>query len=837
MRRYLRSGIAVVVALAIPLLLNQPYLLRLYTTIALYTALGLGLTVTVGFHGLLDMGYVAFFGLGAYGYALLASPKFSLHLSFWTILPLAALGAALLAVAVAFPTRRLSGDYLAIVTLSGAEIVRLLFTNFDAVTNGPNGLLRLDPVRLAGKALWEARDLALLTTIAAVAIWLLVSRLRTSRIGRQWAAVRDDAIAASSLGLSPVRSRLSAFATGASLAAIAGVIFAAWQGAVFPDRFSMAELVNLFCIVILGGLGNPSGVPLGAALLVAIPELLRQFAVYRMLIYALLLIALIRIRPQGLWRAPLATRRLRRVPSPKSLTPSEIMPTAHSPRPTAGLAATENDYSKIPGCQSIVPGPLLKIESISRCFGGLQALKDVSFEVAQGQIVSLIGPNGAGKTTLLNVISGLTAPDGGDISLGGVPLIGKTPELVSRQGLARTFQHIRLFPGLDLIDNLLVGTSEDHKTYQSALALMEKIAPALATELHNPVSDLTYADRRRVEIIRALIHQPRVLVLDEPAAGMTLAEIAELKQLLLDLRSEGLAILLVEHQMDLVMGISDHVVVLDHGEIIAQGTPDLVRQNPLVIEAYLGRQTDTGIIIGSPGGGAPLLQVAHLKAGYGDYDVLHDLNLSVAAGESVVLLGANAAGKTTLMKTLSGTLDARKGQVLLSGDEITSASPAVRVRRGVVHVPEGRRVFPKLSVEENLRIGAYLHREGLERRMGEVFALFPRLQERREQMAGTLSGGEQQMLAIGRALMSKPTLLLLDEPSMGLAPVVVQQLFEAIAAINRQGVTVLMVEQNARLALSVAHRGYLLSGGRIVHEGSAAELLADEAVRKAYLTA
>ncbi|MGE5653427.1 MAG: ATP-binding cassette domain-containing protein [Bacillota bacterium] len=832
MRRHLYSGIAILVVLSIPLLLDQPYLLRLYTTIALYTALGLGLTVTVGFHGLLDMGYVAFFGLGAYGYALLASPKFGLHTSFWMVVPLAALGAALVAIAVAFPTRRLNGDYLAIVTLSGAEIVRLLFTNFDAITNGPNGLLRLDPIRLAGKALWNARDLALLTTAAALAVWALVSWLRTSRLGRQWAAVRDDAVAASSLGLNPVFSRLSAFAMGASLASISGVIFAAWQGAVFPDRFAMPELVNLFCIVILGGLGNPSGVPLGAALLVVVPELLRGLAEYRMLIYALLLIVLIRLRPQGLWSAALSTRR---VPSLQSLAPA-IGPTAHSPQPTVGLNTTENDYSKILGHQSIAPGPLLKIESISRRFGGLQAVMDVSFIVNGGQIVSLIGPNGAGKTTLLNIISGLTSPDSGEIHLAGTALVGRKPEQVARQGLARTFQHIRLFPGLDLIDNLLVGTSEDEDLLERAMMLLAKVAPNLTTKLHSPVSDLTYADRRRVEIIRALIREPKLLVLDEPAAGMTLAEIGELKQLLLQLRSEGLAILLVEHQMDLVMGISDHVVVVDHGEVIAQGTPDLVRDSPQVVEAYLGRQSDTALVLGTPQTGQPMLEINGLSAGYGDYDILHDLSLTVSAGETVVLLGANAAGKTTLMKTLSGTLDIRAGHVRFSGDSITTASPAQRVQKGLVHVPEGRRVFPKLSVEENLLMGAYLHRQGKQERMDAVFTLFPRLRERRTQMAGTLSGGEQQMLAVGRALMSKPTLLLLDEPSMGLAPVVVQQLFETIAAINRQGVTVLMVEQNAQLALSIAHRGYLLNGGRIVHEGTAAELLVDEAVKKAYLS-
>jgi branched-chain amino acid transport system ATP-binding protein len=221
------------------------------------------------------------------------------------------------------------------------------------------------------------------------------------------------------------------------------------------------------------------------------------------------------------------------------------------------------------------------------------------------------------------------------------------------------------------------------------------------------------------------------------------------------------------------------------------------------------------------------------------YDAIHALrgvSFKVAAGELVTLLGGNGAGKTTTLKTLSGLLRPSQGAVKLKGEIIGSAEPHEIVRRGVAHVPEGRRVFPRFTVLENLQIGAYTRAKNrLGAELDFVFQMFPRLKERQKQYAGTLSGGEQQMLAIGRALMTKPTLLLLDEPSMGLAPKIVEQIVENIRAINKTGVTILLVEQNAAMALAISHRGYVLETGSVIIEGAASELAGNDLVRQAYL--
>ena len=232
-----------------------------------------------------------------------------------------------------------------------------------------------------------------------------------------------------------------------------------------------------------------------------------------------------------------------------------------------------------------------------------------------------------------------------------------------------------------------------------------------------------------------------------------------------------------------------------------------------------------------------LLEVDNLHVYYGQIHALKGISLQVESGEIVTLIGANGAGKSTTLKTVSGVLRPRQGRIALSGEDLSALPPHEIVMKGVVQAPEGRRIFGRLTVQENLAMGAFTRndRDGIREDLERVFTLFPRLKERGLQVAGTLSGGEQQMLAIGRALMSKPKVLLLDEPSMGLAPVLVEQIFETITGINKQGTTILLVEQNAFMALQVARRGYVLQTGEIALSGSASELQANEEVRKAYL--
>jgi ABC-type branched-subunit amino acid transport system ATPase component len=365
---------------------------------------------------------------------------------------------------------------------------------------------------------------------------------------------------------------------------------------------------------------------------------------------------------------------------------------------------------------------------------------------------------------------------------------------------------------------------------------------------------LSYANRRRTEVARALVPRPCLLLLDEPTAGMNQSETAEVLGQLLALKAAGQSILLVEHKIDLVLALSDRVIVLDNGRIVSAGRPAAVRQDPAVIEAYLGQRAPAGASgppeprvrtaprvatpSAEPVSAQALLEVHEVDVFYGPVQALHDVSLTVGEGEIVSLLGGNASGKSTTMKTILGLIRPRAGEVWLAGRDITRSATPYRIRAGLASVPEARRVFAEMTVEENILAGAYTRRDraGIAADEARLLDHFPRLAERRRQAAGTLSGGEQQMLAFARALMSGPRLMCLDEPTMGLSPLFVDRVLSEIVRLNEElGVSILMVEQQAELALSIAHRAYVLASGRIVLTGDAADLKADDAVQEAYL--
>ena len=485
---------------------------------------------------------------------------------------------------------------------------------------------------------------------------------------------------------------------------------------------------------------------------------------------------------------------------------------------------------------------LLRVQQLCKAFGGNQAVNAVSFDLHAGELLALIGPNGAGKSTTFNLVNGQLAPDSGSILLDGVSLVGRALHELWHMGVSRTFQVAQTFGSLTVAENvqmaLLSADGQSQSLWQGAshyrradaLQLLAQVE--LDTQAARPCNTLAYGDVKRLELAMALANQPRLLLMDEPTAGMAPAERHALMALTRQLVNQrGVAVLFTEHSMDVVFEHADRVLVMARGALIAQGTPAQVQADPQVQTVYFGSgktwgesathsaapvQSRTPTIAADT---EALLEVNGLCAWYDAAQVLFDASLQVQAGEVVALTGRNGAGKSSTLKAIMGLMPKRTGQVVFAGHNIATAEPYQVAYLGLGYVPEDRRIFTDLTVLENLQLGIQPVRGWADGNapvrwtLDKIFALFPNLADMQQRSAQHMSGGEQQMLTVARTLMGNPRLVLLDEPSEGVAPVIVEQMGEMILALKREGVGVLLSEQNTHFAQWVSDRHYTLDRG------------------------
>jgi branched-chain amino acid transport system permease protein len=575
-----RSGrlvLLLILAAALPLIPFvfpiSPYVMNISMQAVTYAIAVLGLTIVLGYTGQINLAQAAFFGVGAYAVGL---GTVALGLNFWLSLLLGVGVATLAGFLLGLTTLRLGGHYLAMITISFQQIFDLVLVNWVDVTRGPDGISGISRPSVFGLAMTDDRAYLILCAVALYATMLLVWWLPNTRLGRAMRAVRENQLAAEVTGVNTLKVKVIAFTLSATLAGLAGGLYAAGFAYISPDNFNFARSIEFLTMGLLGGIQSAFGAVMGTGLLIVLPEWLRFLKEVYMAVYGIAVILIMVFMPEGIWG--LLGKAFTRRRAAAVTTVARVAP--------LNLDVSPADAS-----------PMLKLTGVQKHFGGVKAVDGLDFEVKRGTVHALIGPNGSGKTTTLNVLNGIYKPTGGRIVLDGRDVTDLPPNGRASLGLARTFQNIRLFPTLSVLENVMIGAQRQNNPIQPGEAALEERALSalqfvgMAHRAHEIVKNLPYGHQRLVEIARAMAGHPKLLLLDEPAAGLNNTEKQELVELLKRMRGHGLTVFLIEHDMGLIEQVSDHITVLNFGRTIADGAPDEVLRHPEVIAAYLGEPT------------------------------------------------------------------------------------------------------------------------------------------------------------------------------------------------------------------------------------------------------
>jgi len=801
------------------------------------TVAAMGLNLCVGYTGLVSFGHGIWFGIGAYAAGLIQLHWFGGEI--WLPLLLSMVIVAAISTVIGILILRRRGVYFSLLTLALAALAYTTAFRWSEVTGGEDGLGGLKRGNVGPFSLDSTLTYYIAVALIGLAVLYVLLRLIRSPFGHVLVAIRENHVRATFQGYPVERYKLGIFVISAVVTGLAGALVAFQNYLVSAEAVSVPFSGELLAIVVIGGMRSMLGPALGALFFVLFRELFSIWTPNWLLWFGLTFVAFVLYSPGGLvgiWG--MLQRRWWPVPE------------------EAAAMSRRRIYEGLPLPGFLMPeglqGTVLEVNGLSKKFGGIRAVSGASLEIGAGEIHALIGPNGAGKTTLFNLISGLFAPDGGTVRLNGREIHGVPSDLICHHGLARSFQITNLFRGLSIYENLRLSLQaqsnmrfniwRDIDSYPDVHSETEELVKFLGLEGIEEIEggELSYGGQRLVDLGIALGSKPQVLLLDEPLAGLAAAERERVSNLIKSVAVK-IPVLIVEHDIDRVLGFSQAVTVMNQGEVLMTGSPDAVRADRRVQEIYTG----TGIpqvvhdrIDEAGQGTAPILRFEGVNTFYGKSHILNDATLDVRRGEIVALLGRNGAGKSTLLKTLAGLVPLTSGTIEYEGRNIAGMPAPDIARMGIGYVPQGRGLFAGMTVRENLSLGRLARNtdgsHGMVWNEEQIFEYFPRLKERMDIAADYLSGGEQQMVAVARAMSGNVKLLLLDEPFEGLAPAVVLELFRVFDLLRRH-TSIVIVEHNLDLVLALADRVFALERGAVFHEGPALPLLTDLEYRKKIL--
>ena len=808
--------------------------LRSSIDVVVFAIACLGLNILVGNTGLVSFGHGAWWGLAAYAAALSQRHWFPGQLVVPLLFAIVFVAAAA-ALAGALILRR-RGVYFSLLTLAFTALLFAIGYRWTEFTGGESGLGGVTRASVLGFDL--ERDglyytlVALLGFVVTVFLW----RFHASPVGTVLVAIRENEQRARFVGYPTTRYKLIGFVASATIVGLAGAL------SVFNHRFASADPLSvafsgeLIAMVVIGGMRSFLGPALGAIFYILFRELLSIWTPHWLFFFGILFVGFIMFSPTGL--VGVAERLLK--PFRKEIAEDAAM---------AGRRVSDAPLPDFLRPTTHADGPLLVAKGLKKSFGGIAAVRGVDVTVRDRSLHALIGPNGAGKTTAFNLVSGMFKPDEGSVTLAGKPIAGLAPERITEAGLGRSFQITNLFPALSVEENIRLAVQASHASRfdpwrpARSIAAIEQETAALLSYLglagteRAEAGSLSYGGQRLLDMGVAVATKPRLLLLDEPLAGLSVAERQRIGDLIKRL-SADLPVLLVEHDIDRVFQIADAVTVMNDGSVLVDGSVEDARTSPEVQAVYIG--SGTASIAAKPRESAAeaetLLEVSGVETYYGKSHILSEVGFTLGRHEIMALLGRNGAGKSTLLKSIVGIAPPAAGSIRLAGTELVGRTSSAIAREGIGYVPQGRGLFAGMSVAENLELGRLRRRtgNGIHWDTDRIVEYFPRIGERLRSPADYLSGGEQQMVAVARALSGDVRVLLLDEPFEGLAPAIVESLFESFDKLRRE-ISIIIVDHNLDLALALSDTTVALERGRVMHRGPSRDLRDDLDLRRKVL--